>query len=93
MDAVTVVYDGGCGICIRFKRFVELFDRRERLEWQDLHDVDYDELPVTEKACLNAMQTIDDGTVYEGYEAESTLEQEHGDPVVRGLYREHNECI
>ncbi|MDY6768944.1 MAG: DUF393 domain-containing protein [Candidatus Nanohaloarchaea archaeon] len=65
----TVVYDGGCGFCNDFRRFVQALDWLDRFDWTDLHDADYSDLPVTEEECVAAMQVIDDGTVHSGFYA------------------------
>ncbi len=63
------MYDGGCGICLRFQRIVSTLDRKKQLEWINLHDADYDSMPVDKEDCVEAMQAIDDGSVYAGYNA------------------------
>lgn len=64
-----VVYDGGCGFCTVFKRWMERLDWLDRFDWTDLHNADYSQLPVTEEDCVEAMQVIDGGTVYSGFYA------------------------
>jgi len=64
-----VVYDGGCGFCTVFKRWMERLDWLDRFDWVDLHDADYSQLPVAEEECVEAMQVVDHGTVYSGYDA------------------------
>lgn len=69
MTQVTVIYDGGCSICRRFKRLAEFFDHKDRLGWNSFHDINYDEFPVGEEDCLQAMQVIDGEDVFSGYDA------------------------
>ncbi len=65
---VTVVYDGGCGMCRAFRRVVAALDRAGRIDWQDLHG-DLTDLPVSRAACVRAMQAVDGEAVAEGYDA------------------------
>ncbi len=67
--AATVVYDGGCGVCRQFMGLVDALDRNGRLHWVDLHDADYDALPVTEADCVAALQVVDGAGVFSGFGA------------------------
>lgn len=82
--AVTVVYDGRCGICRRFQRVVDRADRANRIDWQNMHDTDYADLPVDQEDCVQAMQVIDDGTVYPGYDGVRRICRII--PILRPLY-------
>lgn len=66
---MRVVWDGCCGICERFRRVVSWFDRRDRLDWIDLHNADYAELPITQGEAVEAMHVVDGEEVFRGFYA------------------------
>lgn len=69
MARATVVYDGMCGFCRRFRWLVAVLDWFDRFTWIDLHEADYDTLPVSEEECMQAMQVVDDDRIYAGFYA------------------------
>ncbi len=39
-DQYVLIYDSACGICVKFRRFVDFLDPREKLEFSSLLDAD-----------------------------------------------------
>lgn len=69
---LKLVYDGLCPLCTRSVRWVQFFDRANRVEPVDFNNVDPGTVhpSLDHERCMEAMQLVTpDGDVYAGYYA------------------------
>ncbi|MDY6777891.1 MAG: DCC1-like thiol-disulfide oxidoreductase family protein, partial [Candidatus Nanohaloarchaea archaeon] len=63
----TVLYDGNCPVCTEFRARVEKLDWFDTVEWQDLHEYDFDADELDQGRCMKDIHVIDDDETYQGF--------------------------
>lgn len=67
---LTILIDGDCAVCRASERWCASRDHHKRLRFQDLREIEHDELPAAEDELMAAVHAIrTDGSVVTGIDA------------------------